>query len=95
MPSNEYIPRKHWPEAIETAKTCGCICHFAEVRHFISCCDATYFRVDLAEKIIASEAVAIGCSWCRVKAGEPCVDIQLGRWVAGYHFDRVADALNK
>lgn len=35
------------------------------------------------------EPLMIPCSWCFVEAGKPCVDINLGSWVDGFHHDRV------
>jgi endogenous inhibitor of DNA gyrase (YacG/DUF329 family) len=34
--------------------------------------------------------IEIKCPWCFALAGEPCNDIQLGRWVDGFHHNRVA-----
>lgn len=51
--SNNEIPREHWPESMEIAKKCGCVCHYTTALHFRSCCGVTYFRVDLAEKTLA------------------------------------------
>lgn len=42
-------PEQEFQLKLETAKKCGCRCHYYEARHCIPCCNATYFRVDLAE----------------------------------------------
>lgn len=51
MPSNEELAQILTPEQLrlvrDIAAQCGCICHYAETRHFRACCDAVYFRVDL------------------------------------------------
>lgn len=41
--------------------------------------------MDAAEKT----PLDIKCPWCFAGVGKPCGDIQIGRWIGGYHNDRV------